>query len=696
MTSCRFRRAIWLGLTLAAFCRASGAAGQSPADIQAEVRRAVSAWPGGQPPADSAALQASIEQLGQAAQKFIAMMDRALQSGTETKERAALLEAYRALSQPLEAVYERTGGELERMVQKVIQEDGDLEALYESPEYRQKQVLGAQALYYLNWVRFYGARLFDGAPRKALLEKASNGFSGFLGGEQRTDLQRESLFGRGLCALELGDFDVAIADLQAVAEDPHNPPERRAKARLALLDGLVRHGRYAEAVKVSAGLAGTDAGDPRALFLRARALLELAKKNSGSEGERQRKEAVALLDRVRRAGGAWEERAQQLLLASVDDPAQLAQETSNPGARLELVKMLLQKKQFAEALRVLEEMGKAGAQLSPKLAAERHYLLGLTLFQLGSWEAAAEEFEKALAAERTDNAAEAAYLRFKAREKLAADKPELADTPAYEQALRDYAQGFPQHRFVYEAYFRLGELLQRRQRCQEALEYFAKVSGDPEFTLRARFGALQCRVTLLGTSGRPSEAAMNEVGNELRALSSALAQAEEKKSMDKTALAGMRAKLTLLQAAWQSWQPEPNWKEMAQALEGFEQRYPQQSELFPAVARLRLLALAELGKFDEAEREAQRQGAQLLGQYGAAEVENLAVKFIRKGTALRNAGDSQADCGRATRGSATVPRTRCSGHAERKPATHPRTLVREHRRGGSCRRALPSHVGCKA
>lgn len=639
----KVRGALIFALLVVALSAPRGAAAQSVADIQAEVRRATSAWHGGEPPADSAALSAAIEQLGQAALKFIAIMDRSLQSGSDSRERPALLEAYRAVSQPLEAVYEKTGGQLERMVRKIIEEDGDLEALYESPEYRQGQALGAQALYYLNWVRFYGARLFEGSQRRALLEKAASGFSSFLGGEKSTDLQRESLLGRGLCALELGEFEAAIEDLQAVAEDPQNPPERRHKARLALLDGLVRHGRYAEAVKVSAPLTSSDSGDPRPLFLRARALLELAKKNSGIEAERQRKEAVALLERVRRAGGAWEDRAQQLLLASVDDPAKYAQDATNPRARLELVKMMLQKKQFSEAVQVLEDMGKAGTRLSPAVEAERRYLLGLALFQLGSWEAAARELELALNTPTQDEAAEAAYLRFKAREKLAAEKPELADSPEYERAVREYTERFPEHRFAYEAYFRLGELLQRRQQCKEALEYFGRVRGDAEFTLRARFGALQCRVTLLGTGGRPSEDAMRAIGEGLRALRTALEQAEEKKSMEKTTLANMRAKLTLLDAAWQSWQAEPNWSSIAQALDGFEQRYPQQPELFPAVARLRLLAWAALGRFAEAEREANRAAAVLIQQYGREEVENLAVKFIRRGTALRNSGDASAD-----------------------------------------------------
>ncbi len=614
---------------------------QSLGEIQAEVRRVTSSWPQGRPPADPAQLHSTIQALGKAALSFIALADRAAQAGSESKERATLLEAYRTVSQPLEAVYEQTGGQLERLVQKVIAEDGDLEALYESPEYRQGQALGAEALYYLNWVRFYGARLHEGAQRKALLEKAASGFGSFLGGEQKTDLQRESLLGRGLCALELGDFDAAMDDLQAVADDPQNPAERRTKARLALLDGLVRNGRYADAVKVSAPLA--DSGDPRALFLRARALLELARKASANDAERQRKEALALLERVRRAGGAWEDRAQQLLLAFADDPAALARDATSPHARLELAKLALQKKQFSEAVRVLEELGKSGGALPASIEAERNYLLGIALFQLGSWEAAARTLEQAVELRASEDAAEAAYLRFKAREKLASEKPELADDPAYEAAIRSYVERFPQHRFAYEAFFRLGELLQRRQRCEEALPFFAKVTGDAEFSLRARFAALQCRVSLLGTRVRPDDATLSTLGQEIRELVQALSEAEQRRLVDRTSLANMRGKLAVLQAAWQSWQPTPDWASVAQSLEGFEQRYPQLPELFAPAARLRLLALAELGQFARAEQEAAERAAALAQAYDAKEVEALAVRFIRAGTARRNQGEAGAD-----------------------------------------------------
>ncbi len=632
-------RNVWL-LALLALLASAVAGAQSVADIVARARQVKQSWSGGQPPSDEAALRQSIARLGEAALQFIALSDRFEQQGGG-KEGEALLEAYRALSQPLEAIYEATGGKLERMVQKVIAEDGDLEALYESPEYRRAGTLGAQALYYLNWVRFYGARRMEGAQRKILLEKAMQGFGEFAGSDN-AELRRESLLGRGLCALELGDLDAATQDLLAVADDPQNPAERRSKARLALLDAYVRHGRYREAVQLSAALMGTAGADARVRFLHARALLELARKASAEEAERLRKDAVAALEPLQRGGGVWAERAQGLLLSFADDPARLAKMVEGPRARIELAKMLLQKKDYRQAISVLEEAGRSGS-LSPALEAERRYVLGLAQFQSGLWREAAENLRLAAQEKTGEDAAEAAYLHFKAWERMAADQREQADLAAYERAIRAYVERFPQHRFAYEGFFRLGELLQQRKQCKEALEAFARVSGDAEFHVRARFGALQCRVTLLAESGSPSAQTLAELGSELAILTRALEDLKHRQRNEPVVLSGLEAKLTLLRAAWQSWQAEPDWQQIASALENFEQRYAQQSELFAAVNRLRLLAYLRLGRFRDAEAVAERWASELVREFGAQQSEQLAAAFVRAGTQRKNQGEAGAD-----------------------------------------------------
>ena len=116
---------------------------------------------------------------------------------------------------------------------------------------RKRRPSASQALYFLNWLHYYGARLYDGAQRKELLEKAQRGFSEFAVGDRRSELLVESLLGRGLTNLELGNTEYAVHDLQAVANDPQASAERKSKARLALLDAQVRAGNVGEALRLS-------------------------------------------------------------------------------------------------------------------------------------------------------------------------------------------------------------------------------------------------------------------------------------------------------------------------------------------------------------------------------------------------------------------------------------------------------------
>src|SRR5206468_5622906 len=125
------------------------------------------------------------------------------------------LSAYQAVSEPLEEIYSANSASIERMAKQVMDQDGDLEALYETQSFKDAQLVASHALYFLNWLHYYGARVHDAAQRKELLEKAQHGFSEFAVGERHTDLLVESLLGRGLSNLELGNTEFAVHDLQA-------------------------------------------------------------------------------------------------------------------------------------------------------------------------------------------------------------------------------------------------------------------------------------------------------------------------------------------------------------------------------------------------------------------------------------------------------------------------------------------------
>src|SRR5205823_8903488 len=126
---------------------------------------------------------------------------------------------YDTLSSPLEEMYHGGVSRLEGLSKAVMDQDGDLEALYESRQWKDAQLVASQSLYFLNWLHYVGSSLFDGDKKKKLLEEAAKGFSEFAVGEQSAQLKHESLFGRALCEKELKQSDWARSEERRVGKE---------------------------------------------------------------------------------------------------------------------------------------------------------------------------------------------------------------------------------------------------------------------------------------------------------------------------------------------------------------------------------------------------------------------------------------------------------------------------------------------
>jgi tetratricopeptide (TPR) repeat protein len=603
---------------------------------------------------DTAAQRDAVSRLGKLALAYIDLSERTANAGNLGRDRAALRGAYEAVGSPLEQIYDRNNGALERMTKQVMDADGDLEALYDTQPYRDAQLVASQALYFLNWLHYYGALLYDGKTRTDLLEQATRGFSQFVTGDPHSALVTESLLGRGLCQLELGKAEFAVRDLQAVAADPQASPERKTKAQLALLDAYVRGGQVAPALKLSAQLlGGTRRTDNLVRFLRIRALLAAAKTAPAAEAGRDRQQALALMEQLRRAGRDWEEKVSALLATSIAQPEQWAAKASGPFAQWELAKLLAQKGDYQRALPLLEAFVKSRDPQLRDHQGEAQYLVGLATFRGGQYAAAADHLDAALAAPHTSYGADAAYMRFKALEALVAKQspasPDL--TGRYERAIRAYLGEYPNHKFAYEAQFRLGELLQAQRRFADAVQAYARVRGDPGFELRARFATLQCDFELLGAAAPPAGAVqrpalLQAIGRGLQRFArDAAAYAAQRHAGEPVPLADMLAKTALMRAAYATLQPAPDDAAVLEALADFETTYPAEQDLLPQVVRMRLTAEQHLGRFGAAAAEVQAHGPLLVAKLGVPAVEDLATAFLRAGTRHSDGGDAAADRG---------------------------------------------------
>ena len=150
----------------------------SLAELRAQAQSA-----GLSPGSGGAGEQAALDRLGRIALAFLDAADGGDAGAAGT---------YEAIAGPLERSYESHRQALDRMSQSVIDADGDMDAMAESPTYKEHQALAAQALYYLNWLRYRGALLYGAAKRRELLDKAAAGLRRVRDrAERQSDRRRE-------------------------------------------------------------------------------------------------------------------------------------------------------------------------------------------------------------------------------------------------------------------------------------------------------------------------------------------------------------------------------------------------------------------------------------------------------------------------------------------------------------------------
>ena len=610
---------------------ASAGAAASLGDLRAQAR-AVGISPG----AGGAAEQAALERLGRLALDFLDAAD----SGD-----AGAVAAYEAIVEPLARSYHAHREALDRASKAVIDADGDLDALYESASWKEHQQLAAQALYYLNWLHYRGALFYEGAKRKALLEEAANGFSEFASAGRESPVVVESHLGRGLAYLELDRADWAIADFETVVQAKGASAERVRKARLALAEAYIKAGRGADALRASQqALAGaTPADEPRAKLTRARALLMAA---SAAPGERAayRAEASAILAQLQAAGGPWGGRAAAIVRAGLDNPkvwaGAKAKDEPPPPSEWEVTKRLVASGKYKEALPRLERLLASTDEEDRKQQAEARYLLGIARLRTGDVADASSAFAAVLAAkERAPYRDDAAYLDFKANEALYAASPTAERLPAYERAILSFVGEYPKHKAAPEARYRLGEIRQREERYADAVAEYAQVHGDAGFELRAAFATAQCSVKLLERTPdkTPPDPALRRQADEALARFWGQIGSEEFAAFGDAPVNDLMGQAALMSAYLAALADPPDYERALAWLGGYEERYPKLAEQRPQVVKLRLAALAQLGRLSEAAAEAERPA---VAELDPAFLDDLATRVLTTAARLHATGQA--------------------------------------------------------
>jgi TolA-binding protein len=556
--------------------------------------------------------QRVIQLLGPLALNFLSASDLAQAASSQT-QKSQVRDLYDTLSTPLDDIYGGSISRLEGMSKAVMDRDGDLEALYDTKEWKEAQLVASQSLYFLNWLHYVGSFVSEGQSRKKLLEEAAKGFSEFAVGEQSSQLKRESLFGRALCEKELKQFDWAVRDFELLLKDPALPADLERKVRTAMAEARSRSAR-GERTDSERAESAADA-QARAMLQRAQSLFESRKKATGEARLKPLLEAVALLDEVRKQGGSWKEKADALANTEItEQEAAIIDEQKNPFPQWGQARDLLQKSEFAKAVPFLREVLTSDDPKAALHHRDAQYYLGVGLFQLRDYRESATQLTKFLTADGVPPqfGAEAMYLRFKAAEALYAKEPTPDSGKLYLDAIKDFIRRYPDHKSIFEAYFRLGEYNQKQENYLAAVESYQKVSGDPAFRTRADFATLQSYFSLLDAlDEKRNGSGISE--KELRQRTAAGLHAFWKNSAElekinpavakQVPLQDYRGKVSVMNAAFLSKDVDTKAADIIALLQDFEKKYPDEKDAFAKVARIRLVALEKAGRFADLEKE---------------------------------------------------------------------------------------------
>jgi TolA-binding protein len=520
---------------------------------------------------------------------------------------------YEILSDPLDSIYDESVARLEGMSKAVMDRDGDLEALYETREWKDAQTVASQALYFLNWLHYVGAFVAEGAERKKLFEECAKGFSEFAVGEQTSQLKRESLFGRALCEKENRHFDWAIRDLELLLKDTGLSSDMERKVRAALADARTRRARGGEAETERAESQAER--QARAMLQKAQSLFNESEKLKGDEKTRKLLEALAYLDEVRKQGGSWIEKADALAKSEMSEEDRFAvDEVKNPFPAWGQARDLLQKSNYAKALPYLREVLDSQDPKATLHHREAQYHLAVGLFQTKNYHDALSELAKVLnaAGMPANFIVDSVYLRFKAAEALYAKDQGTENTRVLLETAKELVRRYPDHKSAFEAYFRLGEYNQGQGNYLAAADAYNKVTGDPVFRARADFATLQSYFALLDMVeekkdgiGITEKDLRQRAGSSLQAFwkSTAALEKDNPEGAKQVPLQEYRGKVSVMNAAFLSKDADAHAKEILAFLQDFEKKYPEQKEAFAKVARMRLVAAEKAGRFVDLEKE---------------------------------------------------------------------------------------------
>lgn len=546
--------------------------------------------------------------IGPIAMDFVGASD--LSRSVKTS-RSRVRQIYNDLSGPLKHIYTANTSKMERWMKDIMAVDGDLEALYETPKWRDAQDVSARALYFLNWLNYVGSYVYEGKKQTKMLEEAINGFSEFASGPA-SSIKRETLFGRALSERELGEYDWAIRDFEILLKDRATSPDMRKKASNAIQETrrLAQKGggkRRRNAVPSADDIFEQQLAEARDLFKRSL-------KEKGSTHTQTRERAIGLVLGVKQskdADDSWRKAADELLAEYLNDEEKLV---LNPFVPWRNAVERIRKGQFSKAIPELRTVVASDDPRAQRYKQDAQYYLADALIRTGALRKGVKELDIYLSNNPSKNVVNASYLRFKAAESLFAQSQNQANGLLYVEAAKEFIQRDTKNtsKAVHEAHFRLGEYYHGQKNYLKAIDSYRQVSGSTDFRFRADFATVQCYFSLYeqleedpkADIGIQPEDLKKRINTALAAFEKSSAAFEKQQLTDKNRenLRNYRGRVKFMNAVLLSEDMDANAVQIADLLEDFEQKYPVHKDAFETVARVRLITLQKAGRFGDIEK----------------------------------------------------------------------------------------------
>jgi TolA-binding protein len=572
-------------------------------------------------------------------------------------QRGTVRELCDTLNDPLEDIYNDAFADINRMSKHVMDIDGDLEALYETREWKEAQLVGSQSLYFLNWLRYICSFVSDGGKRKEMLQKAADGFSEFAVGKQGSQLKRESLFGRALAEKELRQYDWAIRDFELLLQEPGLPDDMERKVRASLADAKARKARGGNQRDDDEAPAQPTPEDIAKAYLdKARTLFERRRKETGEKREKTLLEALAHVEEAKKKSDKIKGPADALMKEELTpEETAMLEEDRNPFPQWKEATEMLRANNYAAAVPLLKEVVASDDARARPYRRDALYFLGAGLFQQGEYRQSIERINEFFG---NDGAPvrygpDAAYLRFKAAERIyASSKPPTDEnTKLYLATTKDFIRRYPSHKSIFEAYFRLGEYEQSKLNYLGAVDYYQKVTGDVPFRVRADYATLQSYSALQEAIDEKKPAPIAEkdlrtrTGASLQSFWKNLALLEQNPThlQQIKELKEWRGKATFMNAVYLGKDMDANAAALVTLLHDFERKYPEQKDAFESVARTRLIALQKTGHYADLEKETDRIISVYKGEQQQELLKGLNQVLASDIKRLEKAGDKEKD-----------------------------------------------------